>query len=266
MSVPKIVDAHMHLGAPFTLFTHGWELRDVVGRMDRLHIDRGYSAHHFWLAGRFGEARAASIEAAEATGGRLPFLAVFDPRRESESLAAMDACLGHPYFIGIKIHPSFHGVSACDARYDAVWQYAAKYKLPIVTHSWSDTYNPVQKLSLPDLFEEHVRRHPGVSLILGHGGGPGNGQLQAIRLARGYPNVFLDTSGDVFSLDWIPNLVTAIGADRILFGSDQTWIDPAAHLTRIHFADIDAEAKAQILGGNALRIFEPHLAQGDNAC
>ena len=90
MSVPRIVDAHMHLGAPFTLFTHGWELRDVLSRMNRLHIDRAYSIHHAWLAGRYEEARAASIQVAEATSGRFPFLGVFDPRREKQSLAAMD--------------------------------------------------------------------------------------------------------------------------------------------------------------------------------
>ena len=89
MSVPRIVDAHMHLGAPFTLFTHGWELRDVLSRMNRLHIDRAYSIHHAWLAGRYEEARAASIQVAEATSGRFPFLGVFDPRREKQSLAAM---------------------------------------------------------------------------------------------------------------------------------------------------------------------------------
>ncbi len=120
MKPPRIVDAHMHLGAPWTLFTHGWQLGEVLRRMDQLGIDRAYSMHHHWLAGYFDEARAASIKAFEESGERIPFLAVHDPNREKDSLAAMDACLGHRGFIGIKIHPSFHGIPADDERYDLV--------------------------------------------------------------------------------------------------------------------------------------------------
>lgn len=257
----RVIDAHMHLGAPWTLFVHGWELPDVLRLMNRLGIDRAYSIHHHWLAGRFTQARAASIKAYEESGRRIPFLAVYDPRQEKASLAAMDACLGHDGFIGIKIHPSFHGLSADDERYRVIWEYARAHRLPMISHTWSDTDNPVQKLSLPKLFEAYIDQYQDVSFVLAHSGGRSGGREQAVYLAKKYPNVYLDIAGDIFCRNLISSLVASVGADRVLFGSDQPWIDPRANLLRVYLADIDEEAKKLVFGYNALRVFEPNLIE-----
>jgi len=266
VTTPRVVDAHMHLGCPWTIFAHGWGLAEVLALMDRIGIERAYSTHHAWLAGRHLEARAASVLAYEESRGRIPFLGVYDPRSEQESLAVIDACRSHAGLIGIKVHPSFHRVAANDDSYAAVWDYAGENRLPILAHTWSETDNPVQKLSLPELFEVHLEKRPEVPFIIGHSGGPGAGRLQAIRLARKYPHVYLDLAGDIFALDLIPYLVTAVGAERVIFGSDQPWIDPRAHLTRIYLADIGDRAKRLVLGRNALRVFEPHLLREDEEC
>ena len=107
MSDPRVVDAHMHLGCPPSLFTHGWETSKILSLMDRLGIDRAYSMHHAWLTGRYTEAREKSVRAYEESAGRMPFLAIHNPCAEKESLGAINACLGHSGFIGLKIHPSF---------------------------------------------------------------------------------------------------------------------------------------------------------------
>ena len=259
MKALRVVDCHVHLGAPWYLFTHGWELPAILRMMDRLGIDRAYSMHHHWLAGRFEQARAVSIQAYEESGGRIPFLAVHDPQQEKASLAAADACLGHEGFIGIKIHPSFHGLCADDERYRSIWEYAKAHGLPVISHTWSDTENPVQKLSLPRLFEGYVGAYPEVPFVMAHCGGRGDGRQQAISLAQKHPNVHLDIAGDIFCRGLISNLVKSVGADRVLFGSDQPWVDPRANLLRVYLADLGEEAKKLILGYNALRIFEPDL-------
>jgi len=45
----------------------------------------------------------------------------------------------------------------------------------------------------------------------------------------------------------------------VLCGSDQPWVDPRANLVRVFMADVAEDAKALILGRNALRLFEPEL-------
>jgi uncharacterized protein len=260
MSVPRIVDAHMHLGCG-DFFTHDADLPGILRLMDRLGIERAYSTHFLWLSARFTEAVEASRRGYGESGGRIPFLAVFDPRFPGESLAAMDACAGREGLVGIKIHPSWHGVRADDGRYRAAWEYARDRGLPILSHTWSDTYNPVQKLSLPGLFEPFVARYPGVRFVLAHSGGPGNGQAQAVALVRTYPHTYLDTAGDLFFHGFLPFLVRQAGADRILFGTDQPMMDPRCQMVRTFLADIDAAAQELILGRNALKVFEPHLLE-----
>jgi predicted TIM-barrel fold metal-dependent hydrolase len=128
------------------------------------------------------------------------------------------------------------------------------------------TDNPVQKLSEPVRFEKYIAQYPEVTFIAGHCGGPGSGRTQIIRLAQKYPNVCLDVSGDIFSFNLIPELVGSAGADRVIFGSDQPWIDPRAHLMRIFLADIKEEEKQLVLGLNALRIYEPNRLPKEKKC
>lgn len=256
-----IIDAHIHLGAPTgKVYAHGWELKAVLRRLDWLGIERAYSVHHHWLNGRFDEAIEASIRAYDESSGRILFMGAYDPRKEQASLKSLDSCLGHEGFIGVKIHPTMHGVSAEDTRYDPAWRFARDHRLPILSHTWNaSAHNPSQWLSLPQLFERYLDKYHEVQFVMGHSGGQGAGRVQAIAMAAKYPNTYLDIAGDIFCLDLIRNLVETIGAERVLFGSDQPWVDPRANLCRIILADIDDRAKRLILRENAVRVFQPSL-------
>ncbi len=92
-------------------------------------------------------------------------------------------------------------------------------------------------------------------MILGHAGGRYEGHRAAAKLARSYPNVYMDLSGDSYSFGLVEWLVEQAGADRILFGSDLFMIDARTVMGRVLDADISSAAKALILGENAVRIF-----------
>jgi predicted TIM-barrel fold metal-dependent hydrolase len=79
--------------------------------------------------------------------------------------------------------------------------------------------------------------------------------VAAADLARRYPNVLLDTAGDCYTLGLIEYLVHQAGADKVLFGSDLTWIDPRTQLGMLLDADVPTEAKQKILGANAAKVF-----------
>ena len=65
----------------------------------------------------------------------------------------------------------------------------------------------------------------------------------------------------------LETMIEAVGAERLLFGSYAPAYEPSPTLTIINKADVPAEAKRLILGGNALRLF--HLPvpveEGGNA-
>jgi predicted TIM-barrel fold metal-dependent hydrolase len=257
VSAPFIVDAHVHTGYPGQFFSPEVDAPSLVRRMDRLEIQ---SAINLCSMQSLQGATVVELEKAqkefEESGGRLFFCGFFDPRRGEQDLSVLEAGVRMGGFRGIKIHPSFNKASADDPRYDAVWAFASRHDLPIVSHTWSvSSYNPVQVLSTPDKFEPFVRRYPKVRFVLGHSGGRGEGRREAIRMAQSYGNVYMDFGGDIYCRDYFTSVAEAGILDRVLFGSDYPWIDARSHLTRVYLADLPTGAKRAILRDNAVRVY-----------
>ena len=255
-----IIDAHCHLGRSPQFRFPDTSPRRLLETMDRLGIARAVCSHLGMLHGARDLGFRESMDAFRASSGRLLLYAVYDPTRE-DSLEFVRGCLSREGFVGIKIHPSLHGCYGDDERYQPVWQFAAQRRVPILTHSWDlSEQNPAQKFSFPGRFERYAAAYRDVTLILGHAGGRFRGHVAAADLAQRHPNVLLDTSGDCYALGLIEYLVGQVGQDKVLFGSDATWMDARTQLGMILDADVTLEGKSKILGGNAARVFR--LAAG----
>lgn len=250
-----IVDVHCHLGCSPQFRFPDTSVGTMLQVMDRLGIDRAVCCHLAFLHEELDLGLRESVQACRDSEGRLLLYTVFDPN-QSNSMDFVRDCFDREGFVGVKIHPSFHGCYADDERYEPVWRLAAQRQVPILTHSWDfSEQNPAQKYSFPSRFEGFVAKYPEVTLILGHAGGRYDGHVAAAGLASRYPHVFLDLAGDCYTLGLVEYLVQHAGADKILFGSDLTWIDPRTQLGMILDAHISLEAKKQILGLNAAQIF-----------
>lgn len=255
---PFIIDAHAHTGFTNQFFSPEVDAASLLKRMNQLNIQ--YAVNLVSMETLSGEQRPElekSHREFEESGGRIFYCGFFDPRRGNEDITLLTEFKNRPGFTGIKIHPSFCSVSADDVSYEPVWRFAGKNSLPIVAHTWSvSSYNPVQKLSTPDKFEPFVRKYPGVKFVLGHSGGRGEGRYDAIRMAKGYENVYMDFGGDVFCYRYFEWMAEQVPENKILFGSDYPWLDQRAHLTRVYLADIPTGLKGKIFRENALEVFE----------
>lgn len=251
-----IVDSHIHLGMVASAPCVDASIGTVLSLMDDLGIDLAISTGSALVFGRTEAGFDGALTAYQQSGGRILSCAFFNPHYPQDDLKWVRRCLEHDAFVGIKVHPPLVECYGDDDRWDPAWRLASELGVPIVTHSWwvSD-YNPTQRYATPDLFERYVKSYPDVSLILGHAGGRYEGHRAAAELARSYPNVYMDLSGDSYSLGLVEWLVEQAGADRILFGSDLTMIDGRTVMGRILDAAVSTEAKALILGGNAVRVF-----------
>lgn len=251
-----IVDSHIHLGMGVSAPCVDSSVEAVLSLMDYLNVDLSISTGFPLMFGRMDEGYDKAVAAYQSSGGRILSCAFYNPHYPQEDLEWVRRCLDHEAFVGIKIHPPLVECYGYDERWEPIWRLASELGVPIVTHSWwvSD-YNPVQRYATPDQFEKYVRAFPDVNLILGHAGGRYEGHRAAARLARSYPNVYMDLSGDSYAFGLVEWLVGQVGAERILFGSDLTMIDGRTTMGRVLDADISAAAKALILGENAARVF-----------
>jgi len=256
MIEPFIIDAHAHTGYPNLFFSPEIDASSLLRRMDQFHIQ--YAINLCSMRSLVGDQQGELEKAVQEflnSGKRIFYLGFFSPKRKDD-LGLLEKASTLPGFKGIKIHPSFNGVSADDDAYDAVWEFAANLDLPIVAHTWSvSSYNPVQILSTPEKFERFVKKYSSVRFVLGHSGGRGEGRLQAIRMAREYDNVYMDFGGDIYCFQYFEQMAEDLPENKVLFGSDYPWIDCRSHLTRVYLANISTQLKRRILRDNALEVY-----------
>ncbi|MFH0795602.1 MAG: amidohydrolase family protein [Candidatus Omnitrophota bacterium] len=224
--------------------------------MNKLHVDKMLQTHTILFCDEYEIGVNESVEAFEKSSGRILSYLVFNPRQPEKSLKSIDENIRQEPFIGIKIHPSIHLYPADGEGYERIWKYASENKTVLLSHSWAiSPVNPSQSYSQVKLFERYLKKYPEVNLVLGHSGGLKEGIRKAVELAKIYPHLYLDIAGDILFFGLIEFLVESIGADRILFGSDLTMLDPRINLSRVLMAKIDLEAKRKILGLNACNVF-----------
>ena len=68
-----------------------------------------------------------------------------------------------------------------------------------------------------------------------------------------HSNVFTDTSG-VRYFDLLEDAVRRAGPGKIIWGSDGPFLHPAVELAKVHALPVDRDGRAEILGGNVLRL------------
>ena len=107
-------------------------------------------------------------------------------------------------------------------------------------------FHPCESL----LFLPLAQAYPDVNVILGHMGG--RLLVDAVITAQHAPNVYLETSGQMPG--YIANGVRAVGADRVLFGTDIPFNIPEVEVRRIRSIGLSEEDLAKITHGNIARL------------
>lgn len=198
-----------------------------------------------------GDAVAGNEEVLQAVKDNegLRFWVVLDPRRQ-ESFVQSELLLINPQCVGIKVHPEMHRYPIVEYG-QAIFEFAAKHRAVVQTHSGQERSMPLDLLPFADTFPE-------VMLILSHLGFGWDQdfthQVRAIQRSR-HGNIYADTSS---SKSLTPNLIEwavgEVGADKILYGTDSPLYFAPMMRARIDAADLRDAEKSLILRENAKRL------------
>ncbi|MEO2046032.1 MAG: amidohydrolase family protein [Pirellulales bacterium] len=180
----------------------------------------------------------------ERTEGLLQWV-VIDPT-QPQTFQQADDLLGREKCVGIKIHPEEHCYPIREHG-RAIFEFAAKHKALILTHSGEEN-------SLPEDFVPLANDLSEVTLILAHIGcgwdGDPSHQVRAIQ-ASAAGNIYADTSS---AQSILPGLiewaVAEVGVDRVLFGTDTPLYSTAMQRARIDRAELSEIEKRKILYDN----------------
>lgn len=184
-------------------------------------------------------------------GSLIRGYACLNPNYTEHALAEAGRCLAAG-MIGIKLAASRR---ADDALLDPVCQTARDHGVPILHHLWQHRRRdwPGQEASDAAELGTLARRHPGVPFILAHIGGGGDWR-HSLHAVRSLSNVYLDLSGSGVDGGMLEACLRAVGAGRLLWGSDLTMDTGWAKLRYLERL-LPAEELERVRWRNAAAIF-----------
>ncbi len=193
------------------------------------------------------------LAAVEAHPDRLFGFVYLNPKHTRKSLDELNRCVRDGPMVGVKLWVA-HKCAAPEL--DPIVERAATLRVPIFQHTWIKTTGNYPGESTPMDLAVLARRYPEVPLICGHTGG--NWEL-AIPAIRDHPNVSIGLGGFDPTAGVTEFAARALGADRILWGSDAPGRSFASQLSKVVGADVPETDKEKILGGNLKKLLTPIL-------
>ncbi|HEY4215694.1 MAG TPA: amidohydrolase family protein [Gemmatimonadaceae bacterium] len=194
------------------------------------------------------------LQLCDAEPDRVRMFVTVNPNYTSHALAEIDRCVARGA-IGIKLLASRR---ADDPLLDPIADVAASRGLPVLHHIWQHRRRewPSQEISDGADLARLARRHPNARFILAHIGGGGD-YMHTFPAVVDTPNIYPDLSGSGVDRGMLDAAVTALGADRLLWGSDLTMCTGLAKLRALGAAGRSQLEIENISWRTAVRIFPP---------
>ncbi|MGH3730055.1 MAG: amidohydrolase family protein [Micromonosporaceae bacterium] len=244
----KVVDAHGHLGGWFNFLVPETGTGSFLAEMDRCGVRMAGVSHLLAVGPDALEGNRLMAEEVRRHPDRLFGYAVVNPWQPA-SLSQARELLAEPGIRGLKLHPDTHAYPLDGPSYNAAFGLAAEHQVPVLSHSQGDS-----SYAAPERFGVVARRHPGVTLLMGHSGLWPDAYPRAVQVAAEHPNVVLELSGGRMSGAWVARFVAEVGADRVMYGSDAIFLDLRYGLGRVALAPLDEEQREFVLFRNLLRV------------
>ncbi len=193
----------------------------------------------------------AAIAARE--GERVRMYATVNPNYTTHALEEIERCVARGA-IGVKLLASRR---ADDPLLDPIADLAGKLTLPVLHHVWQHRRRewPSQEISDGADLAGLAVRHPRTVFILAHIGGGGD-YAHTFAAIADHPNIYPDLSGSGVDRGMLDGALAALGAGRLLWGTDLTMETGLAKLRALDEIElVDRDGIEDIRWRNAVRLF-----------
>jgi len=245
-----IIDSHVHLG---TTAAFGIEVDELIALADRAGFDKLFVTHIIATSYDMYEGNRLLAKALRQHPDRLLGYCSITSARYGQ--AVVDEIVRCVEVYGMKGLKMLHRTGGLGS-YALITSIAEPAMYPIVAKA-AELRLPILAHASPHECEALCAEIPEAVIIMAHAGGhpTAHGDWhRAIEAARKYPNIYLDTTSSMVDMGYIEAAVEALGAERVIFGTDTPLLDPFTQLAKVTTADLNQEAKDLILGGNIARL------------
>lgn len=174
----------------------------------------------------------------------LGYASLHSTRFGQEALDEIRRCREVYGMRGLKIY-STPEMSIAEPSAIPIMELCAELKMPVLSHT-----TPAEC----DYLMTHV---PEVRLIMAHAGGQpyAHGDWnRAIMIAAKHPNLYLDTACSTVDAGFVESCIRALGADRVIFGTDIPLLNPWPQLEKVRQVNVNDAERSLLMGGNILRL------------
>ncbi len=248
----KIIDMHTHMGGFYGLSLPNSKLKNMLATMKRLNIEFIVSVPNSALFDPDAGNREIQEAMAEHPEKIYGYYAV-NPNLKNNIIAIDEAIKANSNYRGFKFLPDYHRYPLNGKNYELVLKYADDNHLTVLSHTWGVAMDG-HSYSSVETIKDVLKNYKNINFIMGHSI---QGQCdEAIDIAKEYPNAYLELT-DTYRLNgMIEKMVNNAGSEKILFGTDLPWYNPAYCLGCILFSNIGDIDKKNIIRNNALRILK----------
>ncbi len=238
----KKIDAHAHVGD-----FGGWAgvsitAQQLVEQMDAYEMEKAV------LCSSDSTDNDLAAQAARTYPGRFWPLVYTNPLEGKKAVEQIYRYVEEEGFCGIKLQPLKHAYVADSAVVDPVMEAAEKLRVPVFIHCGHPPYS--LPWSIAFLAERHAQV-PTVMIHMGHGHGVYIDA--ALKMARRFPNLYLEMSGMPMGSK-IKEAYETVGKERILFGTDAPFHHPSVEIQKVLTCGLEEAALADVFYENAYRL------------
>ena len=239
-----VIDMHGHLGrVGFAVPDQSAE--GLVAVMDRIGVKSILCSHVRCMFGRVDVGNRAVLEAMRAAPGRILGYVIVWPAEGDRVRAETARCIDDG-FTGIKLHNS-NGFPYTEPAYEPALEIANDRRLPVLLHTWGTDEMFSQVRTIAEKF-------PRLNLLLAHAGS--SRVEEYVKIARELENVYLDICMSATPRGLVERLFAEAGHDKVVWGSDATFLNMAHQIGKVLGARLSDEDKRKLLSANARRILE----------
>ena len=194
----------------------------------------------------------ACVKAVEKYRQSLRAYLVFQPHLLKTSIEEMKRILepGTP-FVGFgEVHGAVDKYAADGPNFQPLFEFCNEHRVHVLYHVWGGIA-PVART---------VEKYPNMTLTMAHMAfWNGATAEEVIAVVKEHPNLYVDTCSSTWPYGYLEKFVRAVGAEKILFATDCTYLAIGPQIAKVAFANISEDEKRLIFGGNARRILGSRL-------
>jgi len=241
-----VIDCHGHIGPHSRYYVPHDDVDSMVRVMDTVGIDKLCADSLTAVEGDYKIGNDMTAAAMAKHPERLIGRGCINPNYPDDLQAECQRCFEQLGLRVMKFHCSWHGKKVDDPAYRPAIEYAAAHGVPILTHLQNQSEQSKAYAALAQQFGD-------TAFILAHSSEP-NSLNAVVENCKGVENVYFDLTGYPMHFQSIERLVSGVGGDRVLYGSDVAWLNLPYELGAVLFADISDEDREKILGLNMARL------------